>query len=62
MYTSYYLGEIKSHCLLFLYINDDEYASQMEMSKENNRELLFFTIDTDEDDHKRIMEFFSMEV
>ena len=33
-----------------------------EVAKENKGELLFVTVDTDEDDHKRIMEFFGMEV
>merc|ERR1712002_1180850 len=58
-------GEIKSHCLLFLSGKSDDYAAQVDMAKEvakeNKGELLFVTIDTDEDDHKRIMEFFGME-
>ena len=61
-----FLGEIKSHCLLFLSAKADGYKSQVEMVKEvaaeNKGDLLFVTIDTDEDDHKRIMEFFGMEV
>jgi len=58
-------GEIKSHCLLFLSGKAEGYAGQVDMAKEvakeNKGELLFVTIDTDEDDHKRIMEFFGME-
>ena len=62
----YFPGEIKSHCLLFLSGKADNFAAQVDMAKEvakdNKGELLFVTIDTDEDDHKRIMEFFGMEV
>jgi len=58
-------GEIKSHCLLFLSAKADGYKGQVDMVKEvaaeNKGDLLFVTIDTDEDDHKRIMEFFGME-
>jgi len=58
-------GEIKSHCLLFLSAKAEGYAGQVDMvkdvAKDNKGELLFVTIDTDEDDHKRIMEFFGME-
>jgi len=58
-------GEIKSHCLLFLSGKADNFAAQVDMAKEvakeNKGELLFVTVDTDEDDHKRIMEFFGME-
>jgi len=58
-------GEIKSHLLLFVSAKADEYAAQVEVAKdvakENKGELLFVTINTDEDDHKRIMEFFGIE-
>jgi len=58
-------GEIKSHLLLFVSAKADEYKSQVEIArtiaKENKGELLFVTINTDEDDHKRIMEFFGLE-
>nr|ALS04494.1 protein disulfide isomerase [Acartia pacifica] len=58
-------GEIKSHLLMFLSGKSDAYPGQVDMarevSKENKGELLFVTIDADEDDHKRFMEFFGME-
>jgi len=58
-------GEIKSHLLMFVSAKADEYAAQTEVArtiaKENKGELLFVTINTDEDDHKRIMEFFGLE-
>merc|ERR1711962_38191 len=58
-------GEIKSHLLLFVSAKADAYASQVEVAKtiakENKGDLLFVTINTDEDDHKRIMEFFGIE-
>jgi len=58
-------GEIKSHLLLFVSAKADAYAAQVEVAKtvakENKGELLFVTINTDEDDHKRIMEFFGLE-
>merc|ERR1711970_142608 len=58
-------GEIKSHLLLFVSTKADAYASQVEIAKkiatENKGDLLFVTINTDEEDHKRIMEFFGIE-
>jgi len=58
-------GEIKSHLLLFVSAKGDEYNAQVEVAKEvakeNKGELLFVTINTDEEDHKRIMEFFGIE-
>jgi len=58
-------GEIKSHLLLFVSAKADAYASQVEIAKtvakENKGDLLFVTINTDEEDHKRIMEFFGIE-
>merc|ERR1712121_357929 len=58
-------GEIKSHLLLFVSAKADAYAGQVEVARavaaENKGELLFVTINTDEEDHKRIMEFFGLE-
>jgi len=57
-------GEIKSHLLLFLSAGAEDYAEKVEMvrgiAKENKGKMLFVTINTDEDDHKRILEFFGM--
>lgn len=58
-------GEIKSHLLMFVSAKGDAYNAQVEVAKtvakENKGDLLFVTINTDEDDHKRIMEFFGIE-
>jgi len=57
-------GSIKSHLLLFVSYKGDEYAAQKEMAskiaKDYKGQLLFVTVDTDEDDHKRILEFFGI--
>jgi len=57
-------GAIKSHLLLFVSYKSDEYAAQKEMAaeiaKDYKGQLLFVTVDTDEDDHKRILEFFGI--
>ncbi|CAG0880722.1 unnamed protein product [Darwinula stevensoni] len=60
-------GEIKSHLLLFLSKKDkDKYEKSLGNAKsvaKNFREkVLFVVIDTDEEDHQRIMEFFGMSV
>jgi len=58
-------GEIKSHLLMFVSAKAEAYAGQVEVARavaaENKGELLFVTINTDEEDHKRIMEFFGLE-
>jgi len=57
-------GSIKSHLLLFVSYKSDDYAGQKEMAskiaKDYKGQLLFVTVDTDEDDHKRILEFFGI--
>merc|ERR1712038_1727608 len=57
-------GEIKSHLLMFVSKKSDEFKAQHEtaqtIAKEYKGQLLFVTIDTDEEDHKRILEFFGM--
>merc|ERR1712020_206369 len=57
-------GEIKSHLLMFLSKGSDEYAgyhaTAAKMGKDFKGQLLFVAIDTDEEDHKRILEFFGM--
>lgn len=58
-------GEIKSHLLMFVSAKGEAYPAQVEVAKtiakENKGDLLFVSINTDEDDHKRIMEFFGIE-
>merc|ERR1712098_77794 len=58
-------GEVKSHLLLFLSASAEDFSAEVgiarEIAKDHKGEMLFVTINTDEEDHKRIMEFFGME-
>jgi len=58
-------GDIKSHLLLFMSAAADDHAAKVEIArgiaKDHKGQMLFVTINTDEEDHKRIMEFFGME-
>merc|ERR1711983_222899 len=58
-------GEIKSHLLLFVSASAEDYSAKVDIAKaiakDHKGEMLFVTINTDEEDHKRIMEFFGME-
>merc|ERR1711899_428214 len=58
-------GDIKSHLLLFMSGAAEDHAAKSdiarEIAKDYKGEMLFVTINTDEEDHKRIMEFFGME-
>ena len=53
-------GDIKSHLLAFLGVKADSHADDVAMvqsiAKENKGKMLFVTINTDEDDHKRILQ------
>lgn len=57
-------GEIKNHLLMFLSGKSEEFPAQTEMAgkiaKGYKQKMLFVTIDTDDEDHKRILEFFGM--
>merc|ERR1712079_841779 len=57
-------GAIKSHLLLFVSYKSDGFAATKEtaakIAKEYKGQLPFVTVDTDEEDHKRILEFFGM--
>ena len=59
-------GEIKSHLLMFLSKGAEEYKGYHEtatkIAKDFKGQLLFVSIDTDEEDHKRILEFFGIKV
>merc|ERR1712193_585390 len=58
-------GDIKSHLLLFLSSSSEDFTAKTdiarEIAKDYKGEMLFVTINTDEEDHKRIMEFFGMD-
>ena len=58
-------GEVKSHLLLFLSASAEDFSAKVdiarEIAKDHKGEMLFVTINTDEEEHKRIMEFFGME-
>merc|ERR1712209_250012 len=57
-------GDIKSHLLAFLSAKADSHADDVAMlqgiAKNNKGKMLFVTINTDEEDHKRILEFFGI--
>lgn len=57
-------GEIKAHNLLFASRKSSDYESIVEafrkVAKEFKNKVLFVTINTDEEDHERIMEFFGL--
>jgi len=57
-------GEIRSHVLLFLSKEAGHYDKYVESQKANSKifkgKVLFVTINTDEEDHGRILEFFGM--
>ncbi|KAK7066384.1 hypothetical protein SK128_028156 [Halocaridina rubra] len=57
-------GEIKSHLLIFLSKEaghyDSHLADAMKAAKAFKGQVLFVTINTDEEDHSRILEFFGM--
>merc|ERR1712024_134287 len=55
-------GEVKSHFLMFSSAKAEDHADKLEkmraMAKSSKGKMLFVTINTDEEDHKRILEFF----
>lgn len=57
-------GEIKTHLLFFVSYKADEYAAQKEtaasIAKDYKGQILFVNVNTDEDDHKRVLEFFGI--
>jgi protein disulfide-isomerase A1 len=57
-------GDIKSHLLIFLSKEAGHYDSYLDIAravaKDYKGKLLFVTINTDEEDHGRILEFFGM--
>merc|ERR1712038_1712682 len=57
-------GEVKAHLLTFLSAKAEGHEDKVEMlktiAKEHKGKMLFVTINTDEEDHKRILEFFGI--
>merc|ERR1711994_303546 len=57
-------GEAKSHFLMFSSAKADDHDEKLEkmraMAKSSKGKMLFVTINTDEEDHKRILEFFGI--
>lgn len=58
-------GEVKSHLLLFVSASAEDYPDKVAIAKaiatDHKGQMLFVTINTDEEDHKRIMEFFGLD-
>jgi len=57
-------GEVKNHLLLFVSEKADDFPAQKEMAAkiaaDYKGKVLFVTVNADEEDHKRILEFFGM--
>jgi len=57
-------GEVKNHLLLFVSQKSEAFPAQKEMAAKvaelHKGKVLFVTVDADEEDHKRILEFFGM--
>merc|ERR1711902_35358 len=57
-------GEVKSHFLMFSSAKAEDHADKLEklrsLAKKYKSKMLFVTINTDEEDHKRILEFFGI--
>lgn len=62
--TKIFGGDVKSHLLLFFSKKDGDYDKYegiaKEVAKSFREKVLFVTINTDEEDHVRILEFFGM--
>lgn len=58
-------GDIKNHLLIFVSKEAGHFEKYVEdakdIAKKYRNEMLFVTINTDEEDHKRILDFFGME-
>ena len=59
-------GEVKSIMLLFVSASAEDYSAKVEMArgiaKDLKGEMRFITVNIDEEDHKRIMDFFGVEM
>merc|ERR1712158_23087 len=57
-------GEVKNHLLLFVSQKSEDFPAQKEfaakIAADYKNKVLFVTVDADEEDHKRILEFFGM--
>ena len=57
-------GEVKNHLLLFVSQKSEDFPAQKEMAgkiaADHKGKVLFVTVNADEEDHKRILEFFGM--
>jgi len=58
-------GEVKSDLFLFLSASSEDYSSKIEIArsiaKDHKGEMLFIAINTDEENHKEVMELFEVE-
>ena len=57
-------GLVKSHILLFVNYKSDEYETTVKvatkLAEEFRNKVMFVTVDTEEDDHRRIIEFLGL--
>jgi len=57
-------GAVKSHLLMFLAANSDEYEHQLhtarKVAKDHKGQIMFVCVTTDDVDHKRVVDFFGI--
>ena len=65
-FPTIFSGEVKSIMLLFVSASAEDYSAKVEtarvIAKDHKGEMRFITVNIDEEEHKRIVDFFGIEI